>query len=136
MASKRDASPPRLAKDTLFYTVDKIGNGWTVTKCEKITGKWVHYEIGDTPAEEIPLTLPYALADLRKHLNRKYCDTPFTTAVFEYNIVAPAQIMLVVWVGMKKVKNLPPRTITGIYTSNCQWPDQMTKEQYKESQEF
>jgi len=136
MTSKRDASPERPAKDTLFYQVDKVGNGWTVKKAEKVVGKWAHYEIANTPTEETSLALPCALADLKKHLSRKYCATPFTSAVFEYDIVAPSQIMLVVWAGMRKLKSLPERTITGIYTSNCQWPDQMTKEQYSKSQEI
>lgn len=136
MTSKRDASPQRTTKDTLFYEVDKVGNGWTVKKCEKVADKWVHYQLGADIYKPEPLQLPLALATLRKHLNRKYCATPFSTAVFEYDIVAPSQIMLVVWVGMRKPKNLPDRTITGIYTANCQWPDDMTTEQYKKSQEF
>jgi hypothetical protein len=136
MTSKRDASPQRLIKETLFYEVDKIGNGWTVKKCERVADKWVHYGLGESPPQEQPIVKPFALGDLRKWLNRKYCDVPFVTAVFEYDIVAPSQIMLVVWVGMRKLKALPPRTITGIYTKNCEWPEQMTAAQYKKSQEF
>ena len=136
MTSKRDASPQRPIKETLFYEVDKVGNGWTVKKCERVADKWVHYALGESVLQEQPLPKPLALADLRKQLNRKYCAVPFTTAVFEYDIVAPSQIMLVVWVGMRKLKSLPPRTIAGIYTNDCKWPDDMTSEQYKRSQEF
>lgn len=122
---------------TLFYEVDKIGNGWTVKKCERVAEKWIHYNGRDNSiVEELPLQKPYALADLKKHLNRRYCATPFTTAVFECNIVAPSQIVLIVWVGMSKVKSLPERTLTGTYIAGCQWPDQITKEQYRQSQQF
>ena len=133
----RDQSPTRSSKldsplkQTQFYKVAKLGKGWSVQQSCSIQGRWSHYEVQQMT--DLPAPLPF------KQWKRKWIRdigiTPYASAVFLYDIVAPSEIILVIWVGMKKRRADMPRTMAGIYT-RCNWPDEMTPEQYKKSQEY
>lgn len=121
-----------MAKRTEFYKMKKKGKGWYATDISVIPNRWSHYEIHHWT--ELSPKIP--LKKLKSRFAKDLKKIPYTTRVFEFDIVAPSEIILVIWVGMRAVKQLQPRTIEGKYTQNCCWPDDMTKEQYLESQEY
>lgn len=83
-----------------------------------------------------PLGTKTGMAEFRKALETRLKSQPFYTIVFEYDLVAPSEIILVVWVGMTSPENLPRGTIVGRYMKNCRWPSDMTSEQYRKTQEY
>jgi len=83
-----------------------------------------------------PLGSRTALSDFREDLTARLKSRPFYTVVFEYDLVAPSEIILVVWVGMTKPKKLPRGNIVGRYMPDCRWPSDMTAEQYRKTQEY
>lgn len=61
----------------------------------------------------------------------------YTSIVFEYDLVAPSDLVLVIFVGLSKPKQplTAARTVQGRYL-DAAWPDQITEEQYRASQKF
>ena len=134
---QRDNSPFRSdpPKESRFYVVAKRGKGWSVVQSAIVkSSKWVHYD--DAERATIPLPKSISWKKFKTNLLRELRNTPFSSAVFENDIVAPSEIVACVWVGMKNLKPILSRTICGSYTPNCQWPDEMTEKQYAMSQKF
>lgn len=134
--TERDASPVRAAPmRTEFYKCRNTGGGWSITKTSHKDAAWVHFQVEYDTAMQ-PLGTKTALAEFRKALELRLKSTPFYSVVFEYDLMAPSEIILVVWVGMHAPKKLPQRNIIGRYMADCRWPDDMTREQYKKTQQY
>jgi hypothetical protein len=131
VSKKRDQSPVRDKKVTIVYRIRKKGSGWSVRGCTKIVSdKWKididFYDMENRYSKPIPLK------DLKKTL------PPCQSAVFEMSFYAPSKIHLVVWVGMpKRPGNIDSiRCLMGKYFKGVQWPEEITKEAYAESQVY
>lgn len=133
--SDRDVSPVRPVKRTEFYNCRKTGPGWTVMKTSSVAGSWTHFDVEhDTAMKPVGIKTP--LSVLREDLTSRLKSTPFYTVVFEYDLVAPSEIILVVWVGMTRPKKLPRGNTVGLYMPDCRWPSDMSAEQYRKTQEY
>lgn len=136
MPGSRDSSPVRQSyRRTEFYKCRNTGRGWSVMKTSSAVDGWRHFDVQYDAAMQ-PLDTKTGLAEFRKALKIRLKSRRFSTAVFEYDLVAPSEIILVVWVGMVSPKNLPRATIVGKYVEGCRWPSDMTSAQYKKTQEY
>lgn len=136
MPGSRDASPVRQPyRRTEFYKCRNTGRGWSVMQTSSVEHGWRHFDVEHDAAMQ-PLGVKTAMAEFRKALEIRLKSRPFYTAVFEYDLVAPSEIILVVWVGMVLPKDLPRATLVGKYVEGCRWPSDMTSEQYRKTQEY
>lgn len=142
---KRDASPNRklapttetTPKGTEFHLVRRIKGVWKVYGGIVLPGQWHHFK---TEFSGRLLKRKGILFDeFRKGLESRLKDVPYYTTIFEYDIVAPSDLILVIWVGLHKPKHslTKHRTMEGFYTSDyVHWPTDMSEEQYKKSQAY
>ena len=138
MSMSQDLIWRELAKDpqktmTEFLKCQKIGNGWSITQSCLVHGSCsfdTSFESGMKPWEE-----DSKLSIFKKQALKRYKGN-FHTAVFEYDIVAPSEIVLVVWIGSDPMKSLRTGNLTGRYIADCKWPSDMSPEQYKKTQQY